>query len=75
MAAGKSATPIRSLCPADVVLLDKDKEVFFDAYGGPGLPATYLIDQNGVIVKKFSGLQVWDAPEMKSRILQLMQKR
>jgi hypothetical protein len=55
--------------------LTKDKEVFFHAYGGPGIPATYFIDQNGVIVEKFSDLQVWDAPEMKSRILQLMQKR
>ncbi len=58
-----------------LVLLDKDKEFFFDAYGGPGLSATYLIDQNAVIVEKFSGLQVWDVPERKSRILQFMRKR
>lgn len=57
------------------VLLDKDKEIFFDKYAGPGLPATYLIDRSGVIAEKFSGLQVWDAPEMKNRILLLLEKK
>ena len=57
------------------VLLDRDKEVFFDDYAGPSLPATYLLDRNGVIVEKFTGLQVWDASEMKNRIVQLLEKK
>lgn len=60
---------------AFTVLLDSQKEVFFDEYAGPALPATYLIDRNGVIVEKFSGLEVWDAPEMKNRVLLLLEKR
>lgn len=60
---------------AFTVLLDSEKEVFFDEYAGPALPATYLIDRNGVIVEKFSGLEVWDAPEMKNRVLLLLEKR
>jgi peroxiredoxin len=57
------------------VLLDKDKEVFFDDYAGPSLPSTYLLDRNGVIVEKFSGLQVWDGQEMKNRIMMLLEKK
>jgi peroxiredoxin len=57
------------------VLLDSDREVFFDEFAGPSLPATYLIDRNGMIVEKFSGLQVWDAPEMKNRVLLLLGKK
>ena len=56
------------------VLLDQDRQIFFDRYEGPRLPASYLIDKNGVIVEKFSGLQLWDGPEMKSRILMLLEK-
>ncbi len=60
---------------AFTVLLDKGKEVFFDDYAGPSLPSTYLLDRNGAIVEKFNGLQVWDAPEMKSRIMLLLEKK
>jgi peroxiredoxin len=56
------------------VLLDTEKEVFFDVYAGPSLPATYLINRNGMIVEKFTGLQVWDAPEMKNRVMILLEK-
>jgi peroxiredoxin len=57
------------------VLLDKEKEVFFDDYAGPSLPCTYLLDRNGVIVERFGGLQVWDAQEMKNRIMLLLEKK
>jgi peroxiredoxin len=56
------------------VLLDQKRKVFLDKYECPRLPASYLIDKNGVIVEKFSGLQLWDGPEMKSRILMLLEK-
>ncbi len=57
------------------VLLDQDRGVFFDDYAGPSLPATYLIDRSGMIVEKFSGLEVWDAPDMKNRVLLLLNKK
>lgn len=60
---------------AFTILLDTGKEVFSRVYAAPGLPATYLLDRNGVIVEKFSGLQVWDAPEMKNRLLLVLAKR
>ncbi len=56
------------------ILIDKNREVFLEGYADPGLPATYLIDQNGVIVEKFNGLAVWDAPEMKSKVLRLLNR-
>ena len=58
-----------------MVLLDRDKAVFFDDYAGPSLPATYLLDRNGIIVDKFNGPQVWDAPEMKNKIMMLLEKK
>jgi peroxiredoxin len=57
------------------VLLDKNGEAFLDRYDCPRLPASFLIDKNGVIVEKFSGLQLWDGPEMKNRILMLLEKK
>ncbi|OGW48139.1 MAG: hypothetical protein A2078_01040 [Nitrospirae bacterium GWC2_57_9] len=60
---------------AFTILLDRGKEVFSEEYAAPSLPATYLLDRNGVIVEKFSGLQVWDAPEMKNRLLLVLAKR
>ncbi|HEX9021908.1 MAG TPA: TlpA disulfide reductase family protein [Nitrospirota bacterium] len=55
------------------VLLDREKEVFFDQYAGPGLPATYFIDRNGIIVEKFSGPREWDSPDMKKKIRKLLE--
>lgn len=60
---------------AFAVLLDKNREVFLGGYDAPGLPATYLIDRNGVIVEKFNGLAVWDAPEMKNKVLMLLNRK
>ena len=57
------------------VLLDKEKEVFFDQYASPSLPATYLIDSNGIIVEKFSGPREWDSQDMKKRIQILLERR
>ncbi len=51
------------------VLLDREKEVFFDQYASPSLPATYLIDSNGIIVEKFSGPKEWDSRDMMQKIL------
>jgi peroxiredoxin len=57
------------------VLLDREKEVFFDEFAGPSLPASYLIDKNGVIRETFSGPREWDSPEMKAKVLKLLSTR
>jgi len=54
------------------VLLDKDKEVFFDSYAAMGLPTSFLIDRNGVIVEKVVGPKEWNAADVKDRILKLL---
>lgn len=57
------------------VLLDKDKEVYFDDYAVIGLPTSFLIDRNGVIAEKFLGERDWDSPEMKNKITSLLNRR
>jgi peroxiredoxin len=54
------------------VLLDKDKEVFFDSYAALGLPTSFLIDRNGIIVEKVVGPKEWGAPDVKDKILRLL---
>ncbi len=57
------------------VLVDREKEVFFDDYAGPSLPASYLIDRNGVIVETVSGAREWDSPEMKNKVLSVLERK
>ncbi len=57
------------------VLVDREKEVFFDDYAGPSLPASYLLDRSGTILETVSGAQEWDSPDMKNRVLRALDKR
>jgi len=50
------------------ILLDRDKEVFFDRYAGPSLPISFLINKHGMIIHKFDGPQNWDAASVKPLI-------
>ena len=59
---------------AFMVLRDPEKEVFFDEFAGPSLPASYLIDRNGIIMEKFNGPREWDSPDMQEKILKLLKK-
>jgi peroxiredoxin len=54
------------------VLMDKNKAVSFDEYGVLGLPTTFLIDKNGVMIEKIMGEREWDSPQMKEKILKLL---
>lgn len=54
------------------VLVDKDKDVYFDQYGIVGIPVSFLIDRNGLIAEKFVGERQWNSPEMKNKILRLL---
>ena len=59
---------------AFTVLRDPEKEVFFDLYAGPSLPASYLIDKSGAIAGKENGSREWDSPEIKKEIMKLLKK-
>lgn len=76
VAIDSSDKPVRELVSEKkisfTILLDSEKEVFFDLYAGPTLPASYLIDKNGIIVEKFSGPREWDFQDMKNRIRKLL---
>lgn len=54
------------------ILMDKDKAVSFDEYAVLGLPTTFLIDKNGVVIEKIMGEREWDSPQMKEKILKLL---
>ncbi len=54
------------------VLLDKNKEVYFDSYAVMGLPTTFIIDRSGVLVEKIMGEQEWDSSKMRAKILNLL---
>jgi peroxiredoxin len=54
------------------VLLDKNKEVYFDKYGLFGLPISVIIDRNGMIVQKVIGQTAWDSPQMEDKIRKLL---
>jgi peroxiredoxin len=57
------------------VLMDSDKEVFFDLYAVMGLPTSFLIDGNGVIVEKFIGERDWNAAEIRNSIADIVRKK
>ena len=54
------------------VLLDKNKEVYFDSYTVMGLPTTFIIDRSRVLVEKIMGEQEWDSSKMRVKILNLL---
>jgi peroxiredoxin len=56
------------------VLLDKEKEVYFDSYAVMGLPTSFLIDRNGLIVDKIVGEVRWDTPQMEEEIMKAIRK-
>ncbi len=68
--------PVRSFISGEKlalpVLLDSNKEVYFDSYAVMGLPTSFIIDKNGVVMEKIMGEQEWDSPAMKERILNLL---
>ena len=57
------------------VLMDSEKEVFFDDFAGPSLPASYLIGKDGIIIETFHGPQEWDSQGMMSKISKLVDRK
>jgi len=74
-----SDKPVRELVQekdlAFTILMDSEKETYFDSYAAPSLPMTFLIDASGVIRQTFSGPQEWDSSTMKEKIVQYLPKR
>jgi peroxiredoxin len=57
------------------VLMDKDKMVYSDKYAVIGLPMSFLIDRDGVIVGRVVGEVEWDSPEMKNKITGVLNRK
>ncbi len=79
VAIDSSDKPVRELVREKdltfTVLLDSEKETYFDSYAAPSLPMTYLIDTAGVIRQTFSGPRDWDSSAMKAMIVQYLPGR
>jgi peroxiredoxin len=73
-----SEKPVRSFIRdksiAFPVLMDMDQKVLFDKYRVLGLPTSFLIDRDGLIIAKIMGDRPWDAKEMKESIGTLLSK-
>lgn len=54
------------------VLLDPEQEVYFDEYGVLGLPTSFLIDREGIVIEIIRGERAWTSPEMKEKIKKLL---
>ncbi len=57
------------------VLIDNNKEVYFDSYGLFGLPVSVIIDRDGTIVQKVIGETAWDSRQMEEKIQKLLSGR
>ncbi len=57
------------------VLMDKDQTVYSDKYAVLGLPMSFLIDRNGVVVGRVVGEVEWDSPEMVNKITGVLNKK
>jgi peroxiredoxin len=74
-----SERPVRSFIEAKgisfPVLMDPDKEAYFDLYAVFALPTSFLIDRKGMVVEKFLGDREWDSPDIKNKIADLLKKK
>ena len=61
-----SAAPVRELANRlglrFPILLDSDRGIYFDSYSLFGLPATVIVDRNGVVREKIPGAIDWKSP-------------
>ncbi len=70
---GKSAvSAFRKQVSFDFPIYFNHSQDIADQYGTYGLPETFLINKEGVIVKKFVGPQNWNSPLMQQQIDGLM---
>lgn len=74
-----SAGPVRELIArlrlAYPIVLDSDKEVYFDSYGLFGQPISVLIDRNGTVVEQIIGQVDWLSPNIRQKVQNLLKGR
>lgn len=74
-----SAEPVRELIArlrlAYPIVLDSDKEVYFDSYGLFGQPISVLIDRNGTVVEQIIGQVDWLSPKIRQKVQNLLKGR
>lgn len=57
------------------VLLDPEKEVYFDRYAVFGLPASFLIDKKGNIRERYIGEEDWQDRTFTEKVLKLLNEQ
>lgn len=57
------------------VLFDRNGDSYFEQFGIIGLPVTFIIDRSGILVEKVMGSTDWESPEMRNRILSILDRR
>ncbi|MFO0753626.1 MAG: TlpA disulfide reductase family protein [Thermodesulfovibrionales bacterium] len=57
------------------VLLDTEREVYFDTYAVFGLPTSFLINRDGVIAERIVGETAWDSPAVKEKVRRLLPEK
>jgi peroxiredoxin len=57
------------------VVMDSDKDVYFDSYGLFGQPVSVLIDRRGIVAEVIFGQVEWGSPPVKAKIQNLLKRR
>jgi len=57
------------------ILLDSEKNVYFDMYGLFGQPVSILIDRSGVVRDKLMGQLDWNSPQIRAKVQNLLRGR
>ena len=71
---GDALAFVKALKLSYPIMLDPQGEVGL-LYGAWGLPATYLIDQNGIVLARLWGVADWSSPGARSLIRALLEKK
>jgi len=50
------------------VMLDSNKDVYFDSYGLFGQPVSVIVDRNGLVREKIIGAVDWNSPQIRAKI-------
>ncbi|MBI4689102.1 MAG: TlpA family protein disulfide reductase [Nitrospirae bacterium] len=53
------------------IVMDLDRKVY-SKFAVRGIPASFLIDKNGIIMDRIMGEEEWDSSDMKNKILRLL---
>jgi len=57
------------------ILLDSEKNVYFDTYGLFGQPVSILIDRSGIVRDKLMGQLDWNSPQIRAKVQNLLKGR